>query len=62
MFMIRKPKNRPLYLLVIGMVSALPLFVSAQNSNDSLLQQATLQSVVQYALTHQPQVQQALID
>jgi len=60
--MIRKPKNRPLGLLVIGMASILPLLAVAQNQNDSLLQQATLQSVIQYALVHQPQVQQALID
>jgi outer membrane protein TolC len=30
--------------------------------NDSILQEATLENVIQYALTHQPSVQQALID
>ena len=34
----------------------------AQQPGDSLLQQATLESVIQYALTHQPAVQQALVD
>jgi outer membrane protein len=34
----------------------------AQRVQDSLLQQATLQNCVQYALDNQPQVQQALID
>jgi outer membrane protein TolC len=36
--------------------------VLAQQQGDSLLQQATLQSVIQYAITHQPVVQQAMID
>ncbi len=34
----------------------------AQHTSDSLLQQATIQTCVQYALTNQPQVRQALID
>lgn len=34
----------------------------AQQTGDSLLQEATLQNVIQYALTHQPSAQQALID
>lgn len=34
----------------------------AQTVNDSTLQQATLQSCVQYALTHQPAIQQSFID
>jgi outer membrane protein TolC len=36
--------------------------VLAQQQGDSLLQQATLQNVIQYAVTHQPAVQQAMID
>ena len=36
--------------------------VKAQSTSDSLLQQATLQTCVQYALNNQPQVKQALID
>ncbi|RXK85918.1 TolC family protein [Filimonas effusa] len=34
----------------------------AQHTGDSLLQEATLANVIQYALTHQPSAQQALID
>lgn len=45
--------------LIAGGVS-LPLF--AQRTADSTLQEATLQNVIQYALTHQAAVQQALID
>src|SRR5690349_11266331 len=36
--------------------------LQAQHTNDSLLQQATLQTCVQYALNNQPQVKQALMD
>ena len=39
-----------------------PLFLFGQPATDSLLQQATLENVVQYALTHQPVIQQSLID
>ncbi|MEP7319892.1 MAG: TolC family protein [Panacibacter sp.] len=40
-----------------------PLFLHAQQpAGDSLLQQATLQNVVQYAITHQPLIQQSLLD
>lgn len=34
----------------------------AQQSSDSLLQQATLEQVVQYAIKHQPSIQQSRID
>ncbi|HZX74729.1 MAG TPA: TolC family protein, partial [Cyclobacteriaceae bacterium] len=48
---------------LIAGIFLLPLFAQAQDaSQDSLLQQATLENVVQYALDHQPLVQQALID
>ena len=40
-----------------------PLFTKAQQpAGDSLLQQATLQNVVQYAVAHQPLIKQSLID
>jgi outer membrane protein len=40
-----------------------PVILTAQqNKNDSLLQQATLAGCVQYALKHQPIIQQSLID
>src|SRR6186713_163706 len=46
-----------------GLALTLPLFTNAQDvSQDSLLQVASLENVVQYALKHQPLVQQALID
>lgn len=39
-----------------------PLLTQAQTSEDSLLQTATLDSVINYALAHQPTVQQAQVD
>jgi len=39
-----------------------PRWLFSQQANDSLLSAATLQSVVAYAITHQPAVQQAQID
>ncbi|MFT3824427.1 MAG: TolC family protein [Chitinophagaceae bacterium] len=39
-----------------------PGMLSAQQASDSLLQQATLQNVVQYALKHQPAVQTSLVN
>ena len=40
----------------------LPLLTRAQTSEDSLLLNATLDSVINYALAHQPTVQQAQVD
>ncbi len=57
-------RNRMLYRLMI-LVLLLPMLAQAQETTpqpDSLLQDATLENVVQYALKHQPLVQQALID
>lgn len=57
-------RNRMLYRLII-LVLLLPMLAQAQETTpqpDSLLQDATLENVVQYALKHQPLVQQALID
>lgn len=49
--------------VIAGILLLLPLLTHAQNvSQDSLLQEASLENVVQYALKHQPLVQQAMID
>ena len=39
-----------------------PLLIQAQTPSDSVLQVATLDKVVEYALAHQPVVQQAQVD
>lgn len=39
-----------------------PAMLQAQQGSDSLLQQATLENVIQYAIRKQPAIQQALID
>jgi hypothetical protein len=45
------------------MMAALPVSVKAQtNSGDTVLQDATLEKVIQYAISHQPLVQQSIID
>src|SRR5687768_8415198 len=46
----------------IGVLALLPLVTNAQAPADSILQDATLEKVVGYAMTHQPTVQQAQID
>src|SRR5688572_33379952 len=50
--------------LFIGLLLlAISVRVSAQQPvNDSLLQDATLDNVIQYALRHQPAIQQALVN
>jgi outer membrane protein len=56
------PKTQtPLWVVLAALF--LPLMSSAQNNPpDSTLQTATLEKVVQYALTHQPAVRQAMLD
>lgn len=44
------------------MVLLQPLLLQAQSTTDTLLQQATLQDVVAYALKHQPSIQQTKLD
>jgi outer membrane protein len=51
-----------LKLLVCLAGILLPLLTRAQTSEDSLLLNATLDSVINYALAHQPTVQQAQVD
>src|SRR5918993_3768090 len=43
-------------------IGVMPTVAHAQTTTDSVLQVATLDKVVEYALTHQPSVQQAAID
>lgn len=54
-------KIKSVIRVIVGIL-LLPLFANAQDSQDSLLQQASLENVVQYALKHQPLVQQAFMD
>jgi outer membrane protein len=62
MLPIRQRKTRTPYAVML-LVLLFPYRSSAQNTSpDSLLQEATLEKVVQYALVHQPAVQQALVD
>jgi outer membrane protein TolC len=51
---------RTIFLLIILQSASNLLF--AQAKNDSLLSDATLQNCIQYALLHEPVVQQSLID
>lgn len=53
----RKSKPAALCFLIVSFFS----FTSSAQTTDSLLQSATLQNVVQYALNRQPVVQQSLI-
>lgn len=57
-----KVLNTIRYLLAALSVSAAPFAAAQENQPDSLLQYATLDKVVAYALEHQPGVRQAQID
>ncbi len=57
-----KLTRHPLLLLPALLVFLLPLPGISQRPADSLLQEATLPRVIQYALKNQPLIQQALID
>jgi outer membrane protein len=50
------------YFCFVFLLTLFPGWAQGQAAQDSLLQTATLDNVVQYALTHQPAVQQALVD
>jgi outer membrane protein TolC len=54
--------KRILQLLSILIFSVSPVFSQGQFKSDSLLQKASLKDCVQYALEHQPSVQQSLIN
>lgn len=57
-----KYQNILFYKTLIA-VFLFPVFLNAQSTQtDSLLSNATLDNVVQYAITHQPLIQQSLID
>lgn len=47
---------------LIPMISLLPLFLAAQQNNEDTLQTATLVQCVQYALKHQPIINESLIN
>lgn len=53
-------KNISVLFSILAGIGPASLF--AQNNNDSLLAQATLQNVVTYAIKHQPLIEQSLID
>lgn len=54
--------NLKLFVIHVLLVFSIAPTVQAQFSNDSLLQQATLKTCVQYALNNQPQIRQSLMD
>lgn len=51
-----------IFVRLLSALILLPLLGSAQSATDDLLEVATLEKVVNYALTHQPNVQQAVLD
>src|SRR6266487_138982 len=51
-----------IFLFAITMLFFIPFKGLTQNSQNSILQNATLSSCIQYTLTHQPIIQQSLID
>ncbi|HEU4574306.1 MAG TPA: TolC family protein [Chitinophagaceae bacterium] len=56
-------KRGPAFLLCVFLAGTFGNPLQAQQAaGDSLLQQATLENIIQYALKHQPVVQQSLID
>ncbi|HTL09496.1 MAG TPA: TolC family protein [Chitinophagaceae bacterium] len=50
------------YLSLVFLLLFFQLTYGQRSSNDSLLAAASLQNCVQYALVHQPQIQQSLLD
>lgn len=51
-----------LLLLLVTLLTASPVLSQSQVDSSSLLQNATLENCIQYALSHQPSVQQSLIN
>ncbi len=49
-------------LFIILLISVFPAFAQSDTSQDSLLEDATLDNCIQYALAHQPSIQQSLLD
>src|SRR4051812_194572 len=58
----QKFKNLPKLLKVFSFAMFLAIRAQAQQPADSVLQQATLENVIQYALKNQPLVNQSAID
>jgi outer membrane protein len=56
------PQRKRTIYSILAVLLIVPLVSNAQSSTDSTLENATLDKVVQYALVHQPAVQQAMID
>src|SRR5688572_30144980 len=59
--MLFSPQKIRLYACT-GLIAIMPVLTLAQTTSDSVLQVATLDKVVEYALAHQPAVQQAAVD
>ncbi len=51
-----------LYFVLLVLFTALPVLPQSKNDSSPLLQNATLEDCIQYALLHQPSVQQSLIN
>jgi len=59
----RKNENRQqvkIILIILYIIS--PIFLPAQNTKDSLLQEVTLKTAIDYAIARQPIIQQSLVD
>jgi outer membrane protein TolC len=54
--------NKTIYLFIIFLLFNNQLFPQRQDVSDSLLHDGTLKNCIDYALTHQPFVQQSLLD
>ena len=54
--------KRTLQALITILISTTTIFSQSKSVSDSLLQKATLKDCVQYALLHQPSIQQSLIN
>lgn len=60
--LVTQPKFRKPYWLMLAVLLTANVSYAQTNASDSVLQSATLEKVVEYALVHQPAVQQAIID
>lgn len=54
--------KRPLLILTLLLATLMPPGLSAQVTNDSLLESGTLDNIIQYTLKHQPVIQKSLLD
>jgi outer membrane protein len=58
----RRQTSHPLLALLLIVACASTNKLSAQNATDSLLQKATLENLIDYAIKHQPLIQQSTMD